>query len=933
MQNWLLFALLGLGLGSMYAGLGTGVVVTYKGTGVINFATGAMAMWGAFVCDELRRSGDLVFPVIGIPDRVHLGDNVATSTAVLLALASALCLGFVLDYLVIRRLSRAPALARAVATLGLMSVFQGLSALKFGSASRVPKPILPNALVRIGALGLPRDRIILSVIVVVVGGLLWAWFRHGSSGLAIVAAAENEQAAAFAGLSPQRLARLTWVLSMLITTLVVTLASPITNLDASTITLMIVPALAVSLMGSLKSVPITIGAGLVLGALQSCLTLAKTKSWFPTWARQGVNEALPFLLVVLVLFLLGRSLPERGSATPFRLPPVVIPKVRARSVVLGIAIGVAAVLLTSGSYRFGLITSMIAVIIALSLVLLTGMVGQISLAQAAFAGASGFALSKIDSTLPFPVSLIVAALLSTVLGVIVGLPALRIRGAQLAVVTLAAAVAIEQLVFSNPDISPTGGNPISGPTLFGIDLSVRRGATIATARFGLMVLLIMLLVIIGVANLMRSSTGRRFLTVRANERAGASLGVHVSGVKLTAFALSSFLAGLGGALIGYSRQQLSPASFGVFVGISMLAFAYLGGITSVSGALLAGLFAPLGIGYVFIDRVIGPRIAAVDKYYFLLGGASLVANAVLNPVGIAGGMAAKREQRSRRRQGIATLATGATAPRSSSATIEVDRLRQVVGPDVPLKVSELTVRYGGVMALDSVNLEVRRGQVVGLIGPNGAGKTTLIDAVTGYTASTGVIQTGEVVLNGMPAHRRANSGVVRTWQTVELFDELTVRENVMIGAERSGLRAIALDLVRPLRPRDSASVEWALDLVGLTSLASSKPADLSLGHQKLLGVARALAMRPTVLLLDEPAAGLDTAESALFGRRLRAIIESGVSVLLIDHDMGLILDVCDELYVLDFGRLIAQGTPASVRADAGVIDAYLGALAESLVRS
>jgi branched-chain amino acid transport system permease protein len=218
---------------------------------------------------------------------------------------------------------------------------------------------------------------------------------------------------------------------------------------------------------------------------------------------------------------------------------------------------------------------------------------------------------------------------ATALGIIVSIPALRIRGVPLAVVTLAAGVAIEHLVFRNPKLSPSGGNLIPDPTLFGIDLGVRQGAATARWQFGLLVLAVLVLACVGVAALTRSSVGRVLLAVRSNERAAASVGVDVAGAKLVAFAISSFLAGIGGALIGCSRGQLSPESFGVPVSLSLLAFAYLGGITSIGGALLAGTFAPLGIGYVAVDRTLH-----LGRHYLLASGVLLVATAVLNPSGI-----------------------------------------------------------------------------------------------------------------------------------------------------------------------------------------------------------------------------------------------------------------------------------------------------------
>jgi len=241
-----------------------------------------------------------------------------------------------------------------------------------------------------------------------------------------------------------------------------------------------------------------------------------------------------------------------------------------------------------------------------------------------------------------------------------------------------------------------------------------------------------------------------------------------------------------------------------------------------------------------------------------------------------------------------------------------------------LETRSLTVRYGGVLANDEVTITVPPGQVTGLIGPNGAGKTTLLDAVTGFAPSTGEVVLGGTPLSGLPPHRRTRRGLARTWQSLELFDELTVRENVQVAATALTVRSMLIDLVWPGRRRTTADPADALALLGLESLADRRPASLSLGQQKLVGVARALAGSPSCLLLDEPAAGLDTGESAELGRRLHAIARRGTAVLLVDHDMDLVLEVCCHIYVLDFGRVIAAGSPSAIRCDDRVIGAYLG---------
>src|SRR5918995_949554 len=438
--------------------------------------------------------------------------------------------------------------------------------------------------------------------------MLWAYGRFTRAGLATRAAAESERGAILLGYSPDRLAAATWVLSAVVGGTVAVFVSPSVGLEPASWTLMVVPGLACALLGRLTSVGVACAAGLVLGAVESEITLLSARTWWPDWATVGVAESVPLLVIVAALFLLGPRLPARGSATVDPLPPVPTPRVRAP---------VVGALVVAG--------------MALSLVVLTGLVGQISLAQAAFAGSAGFALSKVGTGLPFPLPLLVAALAATALGLLVAVPALRVRGVQLAVVTLAAGVAIENFVFENPKLTPTTGNIIPDPRLLGLDLGIRRGAEVARWQFGILVLVVLTLAALAVANLTRSGTGRALLAVRSNERAAASLGVDVAAAKLVAFGMSAFLAGLGGALIGYSRGQLSATSFGVSVSLTLLAFAYLGGITSVGGALVAGTLAPLGIGYVVLDRA-----TDLGEHYLLVSGILLVATAVLNPGGIAG---------------------------------------------------------------------------------------------------------------------------------------------------------------------------------------------------------------------------------------------------------------------------------------------------------
>jgi branched-chain amino acid transport system ATP-binding protein len=248
-----------------------------------------------------------------------------------------------------------------------------------------------------------------------------------------------------------------------------------------------------------------------------------------------------------------------------------------------------------------------------------------------------------------------------------------------------------------------------------------------------------------------------------------------------------------------------------------------------------------------------------------------------------------------------------------------------------LDATDITVTFGALCAVDGLSISLEPGRLVGLIGPNGAGKTTFVDAITGFTAHRGRLVFDGHDLTGAAPHHRVRAGLARTWQSVELFDDLTVAENLDAVAQRQSAGGLLLDLIRPKRVRDRTPVERALEAVGGSGLYARQPRQLSHGQRVLVGVARALASSPRLVCLDEPAAGLDTAESEDLGRRLRRIADAGISVLLIDHDMGLVLNWCDEIYVIDFGRLIAHGTPSAIRTDARVIEAYLGRAAREVV--
>ncbi|EON31637.1 Branched-chain amino acid ABC-type transport system, permease component [Gordonia terrae C-6] len=632
MGQFLQFVFLGLSAGAIYSVLASSLVGIYAATGIINFAQGAIGLYSVYLVAALRTDGSLVLP-IGTLSLGSESDPTSMELAVVLGVLSAVVWALLAHVLVFRPLRSAPVLAQVVASVGLMLFIQALVHLRFETENLFAEAILPESTVDIAGAIVNVSDLILAGVAIAISLVLWAYFRLTTLGVATRAGSEDELAARLSGYSPDRLAGIVWALTGAATGLIVVLASYTIGLTETSYTFFVIPALAVALVGRLTSFGIACAAGLVLGAFQSVITWLTTKEWWPEWAQAGLGDAVPFIIVVIALFLLGGRIPSRGSLGEVRMPAVRIPRIRVIPATVCIAVVVAAILLTSGSWRFGVVTSVILSLIALSLVLLTGYLGQISLASMAFAGAAGFALSKLTTNwdVPFPFSMIFAALIATGLGVLVGVPALRIRGAQLAVVTLAAALAIQSFIFNNPAITSFEGNLIEDPTIFGLDLGVRDGTNLVTIRFSLMVLIVVAIATLVVLRFMGGSTGRAFLAVRSNERAASSVGINVAATKLLGFALSAFLAGIGGCLIGYSRGQLSAGSFTVMIGLTLLAMTYVGGITSFAGAVLAGIIGPLGVGYVFLNQTLD-----LGEYYELFAAGSLLLMAVLNPVGVAG---------------------------------------------------------------------------------------------------------------------------------------------------------------------------------------------------------------------------------------------------------------------------------------------------------
>jgi ABC-type branched-subunit amino acid transport system ATPase component/ABC-type branched-subunit amino acid transport system permease subunit len=898
--------LLGLGAGGVYAALALALVITYRASGVLNFATGAMALYVAYTYAGLRR-GELLVPIPGLPKTFEGGQELGFWPAVLISMVVAAVLGALLYALVFRPLRDAPPLAKAVASLGILVIIQGTLAIRQGTNAVSVRAIFPAERWEWGDVIVLSDRFYLAVTVVGLALLVGAGYRFTRFGLLTRATAESQTGAYVSRVSPDRIALVNWMISAMVAGIAGILIAPVNPLTPVTYTLFVVPALAAAVVGRFQYLVPIVAAGLAIGMLQSeALSLVGDHSWMP---QTGAAELVPLIVIMVALLVVGGGMPVRGGLIRQRLGRAPRPRSLLGPTVVGTIVGVGALVLTQGTWRAAIIATFISAIIGLSLVVVTGYAGQVSLAQLALAGTAAFTLSYLTESwdLPFPIAPVLAALVATAIGVVVGLPALRLSGLSLGVVTLALAYAIEAVWFRNADIVPSSGARISSPSLFGIDLGIGSGKDFPRIEFGLICLATLVAVAVSVAALRRSTLGSAMLAVRANERSAAAAGVNVVRVKVISFALASFIAGLGGSLLAYRRGVVTFDSFTAIGGLALLSTAYLAGITSVWGGINAGILAASGITFIALDRWVN-----LGEWFQVISGVLLIVTLITNPEGIAaaGHEIADRWARwkASRRAGEVVAERPTVAPVPPPAVVAAD------GNGSALQVDHLTVRYGGVVAVSDVSLRVEPGQIVGLIGPNGAGKTSVIDAVTGFAPAAGSVELAGRSLTGLAPHTRVRAGLARTFQSLELYDDLSVEENVSVAA------------VGGREAERRAKVARALAGVGIAGLAERSAGELSQGERQLVSIARACVGEPAVLLLDEPAAGLDSEESTWLGDRLRSIGTAGTGLLLVDHDVNLVLGVCDHVYVLDFGKLIAEGPPEAIRADRTVAAAYLGTM-------
>ncbi len=636
-----LFAILGLGAGSLISGIAIGVVLTYRGSGIINLATGAIAMLAGYSYWSLKTG--------------EYGAHVPTAPALVITAVFLLAVGLLIEFVVYRPLRTAAPLAKLAASLGVLLVAQAAVSLAFGIGTKPQPPVLPGGTVTVFGSNVPIDRFILPGIVLAATLVLSLAYRFSRFGLSTRAASENEVGAMLIGLSPNRLALSSTLLATFFAGGLGVLAASITQLDPNALPLVVVPALTAALFARFTSFWIAALVGLAIGMLENILYYLQIQSWFPTdngVAMPGVQPLLVFGLMVVAMFVRGTSLPSRGELVDQRLPLAPRAEHLLRSAVPATAAAVVALIVLPYDFRQALITSLLATIMCLSVVVITGYVGQISIVQLALAGISGFILSHLaaDHGVGFPEGMVIGAVGATVCGLVIAVSALRVRGVSLAVVTLAAAVAIEQFVFLNSTWGGgTSSSPVPEPKL-GIDLGPYGGfrgvdGKVPSPVFGFFVVGVTLVLGLFVANLRRSDLGQRMLAVRSNERAAAAAGINVRNVKLAAFGISAFIAGIAGTMYGYNFSSVTVDRFSALTALSLIAFAYVGGVTMVSGALFAGLISVEALFPYALEKWFG----IAGNWALLFAGVALIVTLIQNPDGVAGATYRKRRQRAKRR--------------------------------------------------------------------------------------------------------------------------------------------------------------------------------------------------------------------------------------------------------------------------------------------
>jgi ABC-type branched-subunit amino acid transport system ATPase component/ABC-type branched-subunit amino acid transport system permease subunit len=914
---------LGLLNGAAFALLGLGIVLTYQTNRFLNLAYAQLGAAPALVLAKLVVQGGwswwTAFPV---------------------SVAAGIGLGLLVEWGLVSRLRRR---TRSTVSLLLLSVGVGqlLLALTYVPALGPPQsslsvrgyPVPFDAHVTLGNVALDGADLMTCLLapLVIVG--LTAFLRFSLTGKKVRAAASNADAARLAGVSTSRVSLLMWGIAGGLSTITAVLQAPSQGtFNAATLgpTLLLL-ALGAATFGAFTSIPLTLAGGVALGVIQQ-VTLQIT-------GKQGDAQVVLLLTILAVVVVRGRAIGEAFSVTGTGVAqptPRPVPEIlRAHwAVTRRSQIGCAAALLgavllpflpalhaESRRFQLALITAY--ALVALSLCLLVGWTGQVSLGHFALVGLGAFVTARLaDEHVSLLVIIALAGLAGAAAMVVVGLPALRVPGLSLAVTTLGLAVIAPSWLFRQSWVGTKDS--------FGITLDLPaplRGLPAPTSELGVYFVGLTLLVatFLFLSGVRRTALGRSLLAVRDNETAAASFGLVPAGTKTLALALSGFVAGTAGVVWAGAWHAVAPTQFTSDVSLLLLAAPVIGGITSLAGstAATAALFSMTFFLSPSLSGIFGDFGRQVG-FQLALAGLGVVVTLLLYPTGMAG---LGRRLYDRFLEAVATAQ---------------QRVTEAAAPyrDLPLVVEEARVAFGGVQALRGASIQVQKGEIVGLIGPNGAGKSTLMNVISGTvrpdSASVRVFGTQ---LIGLGREYRSALGVARSFQDASLFSGLTVREALQVAADRRhrvGLvsQALRLPWARTAELASRTEAEQVLERLGLQAWADTPTGELSTGTRRICDLAAQAVSRPAVLLLDEPTAGVAQRDAEAFGPLLRKLRdELECSILIIEHDMALLMGLCDRIYAMDGGQVLAEGTPEQVRSNPRVIASYLGTSTTAIDRS
>ena len=880
MSDLLPFIVAGLVTGSVYGLAAVGLVLTYKTSGIFNFAYGAIAAVSSFVFYTLYVTHGVPWPI----------------AAAICVLVLGPLMGVLLELLA-RAVARAPLERTVAATIGLLLFVAAALTLIYGDTEVRYVPVfLSDGQFTVGGTVVQWSQAITFGFAVCATAALSLGFRSTRQGRAMRAAVDDPDLLDVSGTSPVATRRLAWCIGTAFAAAAGVLFAPLLRLDAINLALLVINAFGAAAIGRFTSLPMTFAGGLGIGVLASL-----SQKWFTSGLLLGAPTALPFLALFVVVLLLPRRAridPARGAtrSRSERMPPIGLQATMCVALLAFLAIvpEFAGIHLTDWTVALAL------TIVFLSLGLLVRTSGQVSLCHVSFIaiGAAAFSHLQVSAGLPWGVALIVAGLIVVPIGAVLAIPAIRLGGLYLALATFGFGVVLQVLFYSESYMfGVTGTVRVPRPAGFTDDQSFYWLVLAIAGAFSLLVIA-----------LTRGRLGRLLRGLAGSPTTLSTNGVTVSVTQVLVFCLSVFMAAVGGALAASSTTVVSGGTYQPFLSLT-----YFAVIVIVFGA--APLYAVLAAALVVLvpSYVNGTNVSTWLQLAFGAGAmlAAVASGRVAIPARVSEALGAVFTRRGKRHTEI------------------VDAERAAPPHGAVLDVDALSVRYGGIVAVEELTLDARPGSITGLIGPNGAGKTTTFNACSGLIRpSSGVVRLAGRNITRLGPPKRARLGLGRTFQQMQLFDSLTVRENVTIGREGSMAGANPWRHVVGRfgdRRRVGAATDEALALCQLESLADRPVASLSTGQRRLVELARCLAGPYQILLLDEPSAGLDRAESDRFGQIVQRVVsERGVGVLLVEHDMPLVLDICDTIYVLDFGRYIFQGSPAETTASAVVQAAYLG---------